>query len=106
MMTLDPREIAHLIGGDVTGRDSCNVPGPGHSKADLSLSIKINARAPGGFVVYSHAGDDPIECRDYVRGRLGLAPWRPGEASRVPLVATACGPDHDRERTRLFALKL
>jgi hypothetical protein len=104
--TLDVRTIAAVMGGDIIGRNSVNVPGPGHSRADRSLTITISPRAPGGFVVYSHAGDDPIECRDYFRGCFGLAPWRPGETSRAPLVATACGPDHDRERTRLFSLKL
>jgi putative DNA primase/helicase len=103
---LDARSIAVVMGGDVIRRNSVNVPGPGHSKADRSLTITIDPRAPGGFVVYSHAGDDPIECRDYFRSCMGLAQWRPGEDNRAPLAATACGPDHDRERARLFALKL
>jgi hypothetical protein len=51
---LDVRKIAGILGGDVTGRDSVNVPGPGHGSADRSRSIKLNARAPGGFVVFSH----------------------------------------------------
>jgi hypothetical protein len=29
--------------------------------------------------VHSFAGDDPIECKDYVRGRLGLPSWRLGD---------------------------
>jgi putative DNA primase/helicase len=53
MTALDVRSIAKIMGGDVISRDSVNVPGPGHGKSDLSLSIKTNARAPGGFVDYS-----------------------------------------------------
>jgi hypothetical protein len=30
-------------------------------------------------VVYSHAGDPIPDCKDYVRERLGITPWRPGQ---------------------------
>lgn len=109
-MTLDVRTIARTMGGDVIGRTSVNVPGPGHSKADRSLSIRINRSAPGGFVVYSHAGDDPIECRDYVRERLGLESWEPGKKhdrrSRAPFAVTDAGPDPTKERNKAFALRI
>jgi putative DNA primase/helicase len=105
--SMDPRQIAGILGGDVTGRDSINVPGPGHGPADRSLSIKLNARAPGGFVVFSHAGDDPIECRDFVRSRLGLEAWKSGsKGHRIPLVVSDAGPDLSKERNKRFALKL
>lgn len=70
-MRLDPRGVARALGGSARG---CNVaaPGPGHSRADRSLSIKIDPTAPDGFVVHSFAGDPPIACRDYVRAALGL----------------------------------
>jgi hypothetical protein len=57
-------------------------PGPGHSLADRSLSVKIipTNTAGDGFVVHSFAGDDPMQCRDYVRERLGLPSWRPHQA--------------------------
>lgn len=74
---LNAREVAAALGGDVTGRNSVSAPGPGHSRADRSLSIMIDPRAPGGFVVTSFAGDDPLECKDHVRERLGLEEWRP-----------------------------
>jgi hypothetical protein len=35
--------------------------------------------APEGFVVHSFAGDDPLVCKDYVRQRLGLPEWQPGD---------------------------
>ena len=31
------------------------------------------------FLIYSHAGDDWKACRDYVRQRLGLPSWEPGD---------------------------
>jgi putative DNA primase/helicase len=103
----DIRQIAQTLGGDVIGADSANVPGPGHGPADRSLSIKLNARAPGGFVVFSHAGDDPIECRDYVRGKLGLAAWRPGDGdARVPFVVSQDNRDDDKDRLKSLALKI
>jgi hypothetical protein len=97
--------IAKNLGGEVTGRDSANVPGPGHSPADRSLSIKLNLRAPGGFVVYSHAGDNPIECRNYVCAKLGLLTRQRGEYRRAPLIVTD-GGNMDEARRKALALKL
>ena len=54
-------------------------PGPGHSPRDRSLCIRLEAGAPDGFVVHSFAGDDPLACKDYVRSKLGLPPWQPGD---------------------------
>jgi hypothetical protein len=51
-------------------------PGPGHSQHDRSLSIKLDANAPDGFLVHSFANDDPIQCRDYVRERCGLPAFK------------------------------
>ena len=68
---LDPRLVARELGGDVSGRNVL-APGPGHSRADRSLSVKIDPAAPDGFVVYSFAGDAPISCREHVRNALGL----------------------------------
>jgi putative DNA primase/helicase len=83
---MDARQIALILGGRVTGRNRVSVPGPGHGRKDRSLSIKLDPRAPEGFVAYSHAGDDWIECRDHVRERLGLPQWEPGDDQdrRVP----------------------
>jgi putative DNA primase/helicase len=47
-------------------------PGPGHSRRDRSLSIRLDARAPGGLLVHSFAGDNPLAAKDYVRERLGI----------------------------------
>ena len=68
----DPRRLAHALGGEVVGRDRALVPGPGHSRHDRSLSIRLVSSAPDGFLVHSFAGDDPIACKDHVRRALGL----------------------------------
>ncbi len=106
MTALNPRAIAKMMGGDVIGRNSVNVPGPGHSKTDRSLTITISPRAPGGFVVYSHASDDPMECRDYVRHALGLGSWKQEGKYTAPFVVAVGGSDDDQERRKAFALKI
>ena len=103
---MDPRTIANVLGGEVIGRDSVSAPGPGHSRADRSLSIKLDPRAPDGFVVFSHAGDDPIACRDYVRERLGLGPWQRGKGRRTSLNVIDSDPDPDQEKRRAWALQI
>jgi putative DNA primase/helicase len=75
------RDIAHALGGEVSGRQVL-CPGPGHSRNDRSLSVKIEPTAPGGLLVNSFAGDDPIACKDYVRSKIGLPEWQPGEDDR------------------------
>jgi hypothetical protein len=76
-MTAQLRAWAAALGGEVSGR-GVTCPGPGHSAIDRSLSVTPSATSPSGFLVNSFAGDDPIDCLDYVRERLGLPPFRPG----------------------------
>ena len=64
------------LGGEASG-NSVMAPGPGHSPHDRSLSVTLDANAPGGFLVHSFAGDDPIACKDHVRARLGLPAFQP-----------------------------
>ena len=69
------RSIAHDLGGEVAGRDSVRVPGPGHSRKDRSLRVRFNS--DGTFVTFSEADDDWRTCNDYIRERLGLPnDWR------------------------------
>ena len=82
------REIASLLGGEVSSGDQVLAPGPGHSQEDRSLSVKLDKDAPDGFVVHSFAGDDSIRCRDHVRERLGLAPFKPNGNGRQRIVET------------------
>jgi hypothetical protein len=70
------KELANALGGEVSG-DQVIAPGPGHSPKDRSLSVKLDDKSPEGFVVFSFAGDDEIECRDYVREKARLPPWKP-----------------------------
>jgi hypothetical protein len=71
--------VAHALGGNVIGRDKVAAPGPGHSGRDRSLVVTLSDNAPDGFVCFSHAGDDWTLCKDYVRERLGLPQWQPGD---------------------------
>jgi len=92
------RQIAAAMGGDVTGRDSCNVPGPGHTRKDRSLAIRIT---PRGLLVHSFANDDWRDCREYVHSKLGLSnDWNSDKAP--PLDTTG----DDLERRKKFALKI
>ncbi|NVO13524.1 MAG: toprim domain-containing protein [Rhodoplanes sp.] len=62
---------ARALGGDIYhGQILC--PGPGHSPKDRSLAVRLDHRAPDGFVVHSYAGDDFALCRDHVRALLGI----------------------------------
>ena len=76
-------KIAEALGGDVTNGQVL-APGPGHSAEDRSLSVKLDSKAPAGFVVHSFAGDDPIACRDYVRKKLGLPEFSKKKTSGWP----------------------
>lgn len=82
---VNPALAARALGGEVS-RGAILCPGPNHSPADRSLSVRFSPSAPGGFVVHSFAGDDPIACKDYVRQRLAL-PFETGRdtAGHAPM---------------------
>ena len=73
---MDLRQLATALCGDISGAQVL-APGPRHSAEDRSLSVKLDSKAPDGFVVHSFAGDDPITCRDHVRAKLGLSTFKP-----------------------------
>ena len=75
-MSTSLRSWASALGGTVSGA-SILCAGPGHSRKDRSLAVRVSASAPGGFLVYSHAGDDPLACKDYIRAKLGLPAFAP-----------------------------
>jgi hypothetical protein len=80
------QEIARAVGGEICG-DQVLAPGPGHSGKDRSLCITLSENPPG-YVVHSFAGDDAIECKDYVRAKLGQPQWKPnGGDGRDPVIA-------------------
>jgi Toprim domain len=108
-MTLpfDIREVARALGGIVSGRNVL-APGPGHSRADRSLSIKIEPTAPDGLIFHSFAGDSPLECREYLRAVLGLGPREPrprDQCSSRWLPPRAVTPENDAARSA-FVLQL
>ncbi len=71
MTGLSLRGIANALGGEIVGGQVL-CPGPNHCPKDRSLSIRLSARAPDGFIVHSHASHDWQACRDYVPERLGI----------------------------------
>lgn len=82
------REIAQALGGDVVGGNEVLAPGPAHRPHDRSLSVKLSASSPDGFLVHSFAGDDFRDCRDYVAGRLGIGP----RGRRAPVTHVSAVP--------------
>jgi putative DNA primase/helicase len=77
-MNLSLQSIARALGGEVSGR-RVRAPGPGHSPKDRSLAISISNDVPDGFVLHSFANDHWKDCRDYVRQKLNLPDWEPGD---------------------------
>jgi hypothetical protein len=76
---------------------------PRHSRQDRSASLRFDPKAPGGFVIHSFAGDDPLLIRDYVRERLGLASG--GEAREILSFASpASSPDDAKRTARALAI--
>jgi len=71
----DLQRLAAALGGEVSG-DQVLAPGPSHSKADRSLAVKIDGTAPDGFLVHSFAKDDALVCKNYVREKCGLPPFK------------------------------
>ncbi|MBA9069931.1 hypothetical protein FHR71_003692 [Methylobacterium sp. RAS18] len=85
MVSLTLFEVAHALGGKVHGRQVL-APGPGHSRKDQSLSVRLATTSPKGFVVHSHCGDDWRDCEEYVASALGLPSdhWREHKEQREP----------------------
>jgi RecA-family ATPase len=80
-MLINLQTLARALSGEVN-RSQVLAPGPGHSAIDRSLSVKLDSNAPDGFVVHSFAGDDPLACRDHVREKAGLEPFKPNGGGR------------------------
>jgi putative DNA primase/helicase len=71
--TMDLQHLARTLDGEIKG-DQVLAPGPGHSRRDRSMSVRLDPAAPDGFVVPS---DDPIKCKDYIRERAGFEAFKP-----------------------------
>jgi hypothetical protein len=75
-MNFSPQQVAAALGGEASGYNIL-APGPGHPPDDRSLSVKIDPSAPDGLLVHSFSpADDDLDCKDYVRGKLGIQ-WEP-----------------------------
>lgn len=84
---IDRTHAARSLGGDVTP-NGIVCPGPGHSARDRSLSVMLDPHAPEGFIVHSFSDDDPIQCREHVRAKLGLPDWQPAKSDRLHPIMT------------------
>jgi hypothetical protein len=110
-MLTDLQTLAKALGGEVNHRQVL-APGPGHSAIDRSLSVKLDSNAPDGFLVHSFAGDDPIACRDHVREKAGLEPFKANggggqrasnDAIERALMAAVAGQCRDGNKRRIVA---
>ena len=110
-MLTNLQTLANALGGEVN-RSQVLAPGPGHSPIDRSLSVKLDSDAPDGFVVHSFAGDDPLVCRDHVREKAGLEPFKPNgggrerasnDAIECALMAAAAGQRRNGSKRHIIA---
>lgn len=108
---IDIRSAARALGGTVTGRNSITCPGPGHGRADRSMSVTFDSNSPDGFVCYSFANDDWQACRDLVRDALGIGAFEPGRGkydtvSHLRIDTRPVEPDAAAVKRRDFAASL
>jgi len=75
------REAARLLGGELGSDGVISCPAPGHSPKDRSLRVWLTGDEPR---IHAFAGDDPIQCLDHVREKLGMPPWAPGGQPHGP----------------------
>jgi putative DNA primase/helicase len=88
---MDAHTVAWALGGEVCGGNQVLAPGPGHTPRDRSLSVRLDPTAPDGFLCHSFAGDNWRDCRDHVRGALGM--------SREERAARTLSADRQRRST-------
>jgi hypothetical protein len=100
---IEARAAAAALGGDVAGRQQVICPGPGHSKRDRSLSVRLTNT---GFIVHSFAGDDPLVCRDHVRARLGLGSFEVSRRYETPGTTSPqrCGEEGEPTAEKHFRI--
>jgi hypothetical protein len=80
-IALDPGAVARVLCGNVTGRNVV-APGPGHSRADRSLSIKIDATAPDGFAATHLRATIGVLAGTMCERRLGSSQGGDGDSNR------------------------
>lgn len=106
------REIARVLSGEAQG-PRILAPGPGHSRRDRSLWVKLDPNAPDGFIVGTFSSRDAGDwqrLKDYVRQRLGLGDWRAsGESNRalrLPAEPARPATDDGQDEARRFEYAL
>ena len=98
----DLREIAQRLGGDIhQGGRAAVVPGPGHSKRDRSLSLRV-AEDGRRLLWHSFAGDPADQIRKY----LGLEAGELTRETDAERKRREAEDRRDRERKRAFCAKL
>ena len=105
-MEISLQQIARALNGEIRGNQVA-APGPGHSAADRSLSVTIGASGDD-IVVHSFAGDDPLECKKYVRARCGLPSFKPNgnrhsDQDMTRLIQEAIANQHKEPRSKPVA---
>jgi putative DNA primase/helicase len=95
---LSLQSLAFPLGGEVVAGQVL-AAGPGHGPRDRSLSVRLSATSPDGFMVHSFAGDDWRACRDHVRRALGIEPVQRQAPTRAP----EPGPKDDQQKARALA---
>lgn len=65
---------------------------------DRSLSVRLSAASPDGFIAFSHCGDDWAECKDHVKARLGIR-FEPQRRPSRPAPKPVAPPPADDDRT-------
>lgn len=91
----DLRDIVKRTGGEIyAGGRAAVVPGPGHSKQDRSLSLRLTTS--GRVIFHSHAGDALADCLKY----LGIdgAEARPADKAEWARMKRAQEEEHRRQR--------
>jgi putative DNA primase/helicase len=104
----DLRSMARTLNGHVVGGEVL-APGRGHSQRDRSLSVRLSASSPDGFIVHSFAGEDWRDCQDYVRERLGLpSAWKPDRRTPSPKSSRLADPGEEarHEQRRAYVAQL
>ena len=105
-MEISLQQIARALNGEIRGNQVA-APGPGHSAVDRSLSVTINASGED-IVVHSFAGDDPVECKKYVRERCGLPSFKPNgnrhsDQDMTRLIQEAIASQHKEPKSKAVA---
>lgn len=100
-------DSARALGGEAHGQEIL-CPGPNHSPRDRSLSVRLDADAPDGFVVFSFTGDDPMACRDHVRAALGMPAFdgRQREVQHKPRPKLVRAEPEKPNRNAHYALRI